>query len=75
MFQRIMKNESIVEEENRYYNWYYGFSSMSLPYFYKDADAPEEVLRYEMKTNAITGKNNQKNKVIPRNDVSICYLI
>ena len=32
---------------------------MSLPYFYKDADASEEigpVLRYEMKTNAITGK-------------------
>ena len=48
---------------------------MSLPYFYKDADASEEigpVLRYEMKTNAITGKNDQKNKVIPRND-HICY--
>ena len=56
---------SMLEEENRYYNWYYGFSSMSLPYLYKEPEI-EPVLRYEMKTNAITGKNNQKNKVIPK---------
>ena len=33
MFQRIMKNESIVEEENKYYNWYNGYSYIGRGYF------------------------------------------
>ena len=47
-----MKNLSKIEEENRFYNWYNGYTLIQLPYepfIYKNSQ------NYELSTSASTG--------------------
>ena len=56
-YNTLMDNMDIMIEENRYFNWYRGISSMKLPY--QDALIPE-LTRYEITTYDIEGKVSTK---------------
>merc|ERR1712218_595995 len=35
-YNEILRNMSILQEENRSYNWYHGLSEIAFPYYYVD---------------------------------------
>ena len=55
-FEELMRNLSKIEEQKRYYNWYYGFSEISYPFF----DVSTNQLKYQLKTIALTGNVSTK---------------
>ena len=60
-FSEVMSNLSLLEEENRYYNWYHGFSDILLPFWGQDSfgcktlDCLKIGLRYNIFTKATSG--------------------
>ena len=62
VFNEVMRNLSLLEEENRYYNWYHGFSDIILPFWGQDSfgcttlDCLKIGLRYNILTKATSGK-------------------
>ena len=70
-YQNLMTNLSVLEEKNRYYNWYHGYTRMDLPYmgrpsickYYEGRNRPEcrtPKLTYNMKTYATSGTISTK---------------
>ena len=59
----VMKNLSLIEEQNRYYNWYFGLTNIDLPYWGQnspctdsaDKDCAEHKLRQFVLTKATSG--------------------
>ena len=51
VYKEIMNNMSKIIEENGYYNWYLGYTLLSLPYF----DKIDNKLTYHVKTAASSG--------------------
>ena len=47
----IMTNVELIEDEDRYYNWYHGYTELKLPYI-KDATGE---ISYQVTTTAISG--------------------
>ena len=47
-----MANLSLIQEDNRYYNWYYGYTDVTLP----SVDSDDSQLTYSLSTNATSGK-------------------
>ena len=53
-FNEVMSNMSLIEEENRFYNWYHGLSQLQIPYWGPDhspgcieMQCSEQRLRYQ----------------------------
>ena len=63
VYNEVMRNISKLEEENRYYNWYMGYTKIWLPWWGprdctadgKDKDCAEDRLRYRLSTWATSG--------------------
>ena len=70
VYNDVMTNISLLEEENRYYNWYMGHTSIRLPYWGKRKcnekksfgrlECKKSRLRYFINTNATSGKIKTK---------------
>ena len=59
-FQEVLANMSLINEENRYYNWYHGLSDIILPYWGEGIDCTnswckEVSLKYPIRTRAPSG--------------------
>ena len=61
-FKALMTNISMIEEENRFYNWYMGYSMINLPWWGKDpnekcrkSECASYRLRYYMQTKSTSG--------------------
>lgn len=48
-YEDLMFNISLLNEENRYYNWFHGITDLNLPYW------DGSILKYELNTYAFTG--------------------
>ena len=53
-FDDVMLNMSLIEEENRFYNWYHGITQLQIPYWGPDRSpgctelqCSEQMLRYQ----------------------------
>ena len=53
-FDEIMRNLSKLEENDRYYNWYHGYTELKLPYIDTDFGGNGGVY-YELNTAATSG--------------------
>ena len=67
IFKEVMSNLSLLEEENRYYNWYWGITRILLPYWGEDSSSSctdlqceDSRLRYYLETYATSGCINTK---------------
>ena len=64
-YRNVMSNISVIEEENRYYNWYMGYTSFVIPFWgqtscnddnnIKDNECNKNMLRYTLDTYATSG--------------------
>ena len=54
-YNEILRNMSIIQEENRSYNWYHGLSEIAFPYYYEDSYGGNNYMSYDIKTSAISG--------------------
>ena len=69
-FKDLISNISLIEEENRYYNWYMGYSMINLPWWGRDPydgclnsnsrECANYRLRYYMQTKATHGSFSTK---------------
>ena len=50
LYEVIMKNMSKLEESDRYYNWYHGYTMMELPYYNDNFG-----VNFNVKTAAVSG--------------------
>ena len=62
VFNEVMNNISLIEEHNRYYNWYRGYTKIILPYWGQkdcsngaDKECSDYRLRYKLSTCATSG--------------------
>ena len=63
VYNEVMANISKLEEENRYYNWYMGYTKIWLPWWGprdcdpdgNDKECAEDKLRYDVNTAATSG--------------------
>ena len=53
-YEEILRNLSTLEEENRYFNWYHGYTQIGLPYNY-DAGRDYTYMRNDISTGAAKG--------------------
>ena len=55
----IMKNLSMLHEDNRFHNWYHGYTQVVVPYvddkFALDGDTPYTSVMYDVATSAVSG--------------------
>ena len=51
LYELVMKNLSVLEDNDRYYNWYHGYTDIRLPYFRSD----DGRVNYNMYTAASSG--------------------
>ena len=60
----IMKNLSMLQEDNRFHNWYHGYSQVVIPYvddkFALDGDTPYTSVKYDVATSAVSGTISTK---------------
>ena len=56
VYNEFVKNISKLQEENRFYNWYHGFTEVQFPYWCDEGCASDSAgLQYEIKTSATSG--------------------
>ena len=62
VYNEVMNNISLIEEDNRYYNWYRGYTAINLPYWGQrdcsngaDKECSDYRLRYQFTTYATSG--------------------
>ena len=65
IYKDVMSNLSLIEEADRYYNWYWGITEIYLPYWGEnsgcnDAECIDRRLRYYLKTYATSGSISTK---------------
>ena len=53
LYEDIMRNMSKLDESERYYNWYHGYSEIQLPYFSSNRYAPG--VKYKVSTYTSSG--------------------
>ena len=58
-YQKELEKLSLIEEENRYYNWYNGYTMISFPYMKMDATLVS-MMKYYLKTAAVNGNVTTK---------------
>ena len=56
-FDQIIRNLSMLEEENKYFNWYHGYTQIKLPIYHED----NETLEFNIQTSAASGAISTKN--------------
>ena len=65
VYEDIMSNLSLLVEDNRYFNWYYGFTEIQLPFWGRDScnieSCSDDILRIGVKTYATSGAIYTKN--------------
>ena len=60
-FEEVMSNLTLIEESNRYYNWYYGYTSVQIPYWGKKNTCTDcALLIYFYSSIATSGTINTK---------------
>ena len=66
-FNELMYNISLIEEQNRYYNWYHGYSRMRIPFWGQSSNSSCSIslctqvgLRYYIDTAATSGSISTK---------------
>ena len=59
--QEVFRNLSMLEDGNRYYNWYYGFTDKRTPELRYDEDTLQYYAKFEMKTGSVNGNVRTKN--------------
>ena len=64
VYQDVMQNISLIEEENRYYNWYMGYTQIVPPFWGQSTcsqkDCSEQKFRYDLMTTATHGNISTK---------------
>ena len=59
-YEKLLDEIDMLQETNRYHNWYYGISQVQIPYYDPLSNSKLKPLKYDISTYAMTGKISTK---------------